>query len=462
MAENRVSLFIFRRDLRLQDNTGLIAALQSSEKVIPCFIFDPRQVDDNPYKSNNAIQFMIESLQEIDQIMREKQSKLYTFYGIAHDVVEKLLTHHPIDAVYVNRDYTPFSIQRDAAIEDICQQYGRYFHPYNDLLLNEPEEIFTNEGHPYSVFTYFYKKSFPHTIPEPEKNLYRNYWTKNIDLEEIDLPKELTDNGTIIKQKNDAILVHGGRENGLAILRHINNWQDYDETRDYPSDNTTHLSAHHKFGTISIRESFHTMQEAFGKKCTLIQQLYWRDFYTYIAFHNHYIFGSAFREKYNELDWEHDTSAFERWCEGKTGFPIVDAGMRQLNTCGFMHNRVRMIVASFLTKDLHMDWQKGEKYFAQQLVDYDPAVNNGNWQWTASTGCDAQPYFRIFNPWTQAEKHDPDCTYIKKWVPELQELSTKQIHNWHKKQIDGIDYPAPMLEHSDERKKALSRYKSVV
>ncbi len=254
----------------------------------------------------------------------------------------------------------------------------------------------------------------------------------------------------------------GGRQEALKILKHLKEYRTYATTRDFPSlDKTTHLSPHLKFNTCSCREIYYAMKENLSAHSPLIRSLYWRDFFTSIAFYFPHVFGKPFHKKYESLSWSYDLKKFHLWCEGKTGFPIVDAGMRELKETGFMHNRVRMIAASFLVKDLHIDWLWGEKYFAKTLIDYDPAINNGNWQWVASTGCDAQPYFRIFNPWLQQKKFDPDCIYIKKWIPELEKLSSKEIHGWYleKNHTESTDYFEPMLDHSVESKKALFKYK---
>jgi deoxyribodipyrimidine photo-lyase len=236
---------------------------------------------------------------------------------------------------------------------------------------------------------------------------------------------------------------------------------NYPETRNLPAVNgTSHLSAHHKFGTLSIRETHAAIVDAFGSHHTLINELYWRDFFTHIGYHFPRVYGSAFNTKYNAVKWDRNKSYYEAWCKGMTGFPIVDAGMRELNATGYMHNRVRMITASFLTKDLHLDWRHGERYFARQLVDYDPAVNNGNWQWSASTGCDAQPYFRIFNPWLQQKRFDPDCVYIKHWVPELSHLQPAVIHKLATSpSIRVVNYPKPIVDHSTESQKSKELFK---
>lgn len=408
------SLHIFRRDLRLADNSALIEALAQSERVIPCFIFDPRQIKDNPYKSNHCIQFMLRSLEELDAALREKQSQLYYFYGEAEHVIKQLSEELKIDAIFINRDYTPFSQQRDRNIATLCEKKSIAFHCHADALLHEPEQVLKADGTPYTVFTHAFKRAAQFAVEKTRKNNYSNYYQQPIALADDTLPHSLT------PKPNPQLLVKGGRKEGRELLRRSLSLSNYADIRNIPSLNgTTLLSAHNKFGTLSIREIYHALVSQFGEQHTLITELYWRDFFTHIAYHFPRVFNGAFHEKYNKLPWRNNNEHFEAWRKGKTGYPIVDAGMRELNTTGFMHNRVRMITASFLVKDLRIDWRWGEKYFAQQLVDYDPAVNNGNWQWSASTGCDAQPYFRIFNPSLQQKKFDPHNEYIKKWLPEF-------------------------------------------
>ena len=268
-------------------------------------------------------------------------------------------------------------------------------------------------------------------------NTHRNNYQKKISLSD----------SRFISQTHSENALQGGRKEALHLLKNIAHLKNYKEIRNFPAlAGTTHLSAHNKFGTVSIREVYQTIVKCFGKTHTLINELYWRDFFTHILYHFPHVLGEAFHKKYNDIRWENNKNFFKKWCLGMTGFPIVDAGMRELNQTGYMHNRVRMIVASFLVKDLHIDWRWGEKYFAQQLIDYDPAVNNGNWQWAASTGCDAQPYFRIFNPWRQQVQYDPDCVYIKKWLPELINISPKIIHELYKNKMNG--YPQPLVDHA--------------
>lgn len=443
------SLFIFRRDLRLDDNTGLIQALTKSQSVIPCFIFNPEQITEkNKYRSLNAIQFMIESLKDLDtQLKTKKNAKLFLFYGAPEETVEQLIKTEKIDAVFVNRDYTPFSTKRDATIKKICEKNNCAFESYDDLLLNNPDNILTGSEKPYGVFTPYFKKSSQTKVEKPEKNRFDNFYIRSIKNAEDS--KKLY--GEILSDPNPDIHSHGGTTHAKKIIKNLSDFKNYEKERNVPALSTTHLSAHMKFGTVSIRETYHAIIETLGRNHPLVRQLYWRDFYTYVAYHNPFVFGHAYHKKYDSLPWHNDKKDFIRWCQGTTGFPIVDAGMRQLNKTGFMHNRVRMIVGSFLTKDLHIDWQWGEHYFAQKLIDYDPCVNNGNWQWTASTGCDAQPYFRIFNPWLQQKNFDPECVYIKQWVPELKKIDQIIIHNWYKTKYAPLpNYPKPMIDHATE------------
>lgn len=451
------ALFIFRRDLRLYDNTALIKAFKESESVLPCFIFDQRQVEKNEYKSENALQFLIESLEELGEEIKEKKGKLYVFYGIAEEVVEKLISMEKIDAVYLNNDYTPFSKKRDASIEKICKKYSIEFNGFEDALLTTPGKIFNKSDRPYTVYTPFFKYVSTLPVSKPQTNKLGEFYKKKIDFEiKGGLWK-------FLEKKNNNLAMHGGRKNALGIFDSIKDFKGYDSERDFPSLNaTTHLSPHLKFGTVSPREVYYLVKESFSASHTLIRELYWRDFFYHIGSLFPHVFESSFYKKYDSLKWAKNDNKFKQWCEGKTGFPIVDAGMRELNETGYMHNRVRMIVSSFLVKDMHISWKWGERYFASKLVDYDPCINNGNWQWAASTGCDAQPYFRIFNPWLQQKKFDVNCEYIKKWVPELESFSPNEIHNIFKTPLTISGYSAPILAHDVESKRAKDLYKKAL
>jgi deoxyribodipyrimidine photo-lyase len=441
------ALFIFRRDLRLEDNTGLLTACQTHDAVIPLFCFDPRQADkeSNEYFSQNAFRFMCDSLLELDQHLKNRDSKLHIISESPQDALKKLCADKGISAVYCNADYTPFSRKRDKQIKDVCQTHEIAFHRLHDLCITKPGSVLTNQGDPYRVYTPFADKARTQSVDKPRRNNFRNFG--RIRANYIQGKQAIEDyrpegGGKIVQQ--------GGRANATEKLRRIAQHEDYEEDREVPAiEGTTRLSAHLKFGTISVREMYWTVRDALGVDHGLITELYWRDFYQHVLYHYPDVLGEPFNDQFEDLNWRHDTDDFQRWQEGKTGFPIVDAGMRELRTVGWMHNRVRMIVASFLTKDLQIDWRWGEKHFAQNLVDYDPASNNGGWQWAASTGADAQPYFRIFNPWTQGEDYDPDCEYIKEYVPELRDVDPESIHGIEDNGVpEDVDYPAPMVNHN--------------
>ena len=303
------------------------------------------------------------------------------------------------------------------------------------------------------MFTPYYKQALTFTVTPPQKLTQGAFYSDT-------LKSSFLATHPLVYTKNSSSVVTGGTAQAQKIVRPLEDFTNYEQEHNFPSIATTHLSAHNKFGTVSIRTVYHAIYKKLGKSHPLLRQLYWRDFFTTIAFFFPFVFGNAFKEKYNNVVWSTNKKFFEKWCKGMTGFPIVDAGMRELNATGFMHNRARLITGSFLVKDLHINWLWGEKYFAQQLIDYDPSVNNGNWQWVASTGCDSQPYFRIFNPWLQQKKFDPECIYIKKWLPEVKNIPIKDIHNWYKTYSEYDNYHPPLVEHDYETKKAKIMYKN--
>lgn len=453
MKRYGTSLYIFRRDLRLYDNTALNEAIRLSNNVIPCFIFDPRQIEPHPYQSKPGLHFMLQSITDLEAQLKGVDGKLALFHAKPHDVIWELLAELQIAAVFVNQDYTPFSQLRDNEIADICRDLGISFHTLPDALLIEPEQGLKSDHTPYKVFTAFYNhaRQFPVDLPKTFEKCHLLKLTTECSVNQFEQFCDKT-----------MPIIPGGRQIALSLLNQISNFEDYSHYRDYPSnDATTKLSAHLKFGTCSVREAYYAIVNQLGNDYPLLRQLYWRDFFTHLAYHFPRVFGHAFITKLDHLEWDNNPYFFKAWCKGETGFPIVDAGMRELNATGFMHNRVRMIASSFLVKDLHIDWRWGERYFAQRLVDYDPCVNNGNWQWAASTGCDAQPYFRIFNPWKQQQKFDPDCEYIYRWIPQLKTISRAMIHHWDKKQIE-CDYPFPIIDHSRESRITIERYKNTM
>jgi deoxyribodipyrimidine photo-lyase len=456
--EYRLSLFIFRRDLRVDDNTALNQALELSEEVLACFIFDPRLADEKrKHFNHNAFQFLLKCLEDLKRQVRTRGGYLFLFSGLPEKIIAGIKEETGIDAVFFNRDYTPFSMKRDDHISTKCSGMGIDVVCCHDALLHEPGAVLTGQGKPYAVFTPFFRKASKTEVQFPATQEGGKFYSGKIGLKQVDISTFSS------WDKNDLLFTIGGRSHSLSVLQQLGNFKDYDYERDYPFiKGTTGLSAHNKLGTISIREFYHHVKEELGPGHTLISELYWRDFFINIAIYFPHVFGHAFKRKFDQLSWSDDEGLFNTWCTGQTGFPIVDAGMRELNTTGYMHNRVRMIVASFLVKDLHLDWKWGEQYFASKLVDYDPCVNNGNWQWAASTGADSQPYFRIFNPWTQQRKYDPDCEYIRQWVPELRGMDAAAIHGLERNQpAVSAGYPPAMVDHKTERDRTLAAFGSL-
>jgi deoxyribodipyrimidine photo-lyase len=462
--KNKNSIFIFTRDLRLQDNTTLLYALRESETVIPIFIFNPKQIEgSNKYKSDNCVQFMCECLDELSEELKKKGSRLYFFYDEPDIIIESLLKKYKdIDAVYINMDYTPFAKKRDLDIASVCKKYDVDFYSYEDYLLTGKDKIVNSSGECYVKFTPFFRSASKLKVKSPDKSNPKNYIEKKHELIK-EYKKDYNKSGFYANNPN--ISVHGGRKNALKILKNILDYKDYNEDRDYPNKEcTTKLSAYLKFNVVSIREVYEVFKKKLGLKNKLIQQLYWREFYMIIL--NHYpqlLQKKSMKPAYDNIKWDNNSKFFKLWCEGKTGIPINDAGMRQMNQTGFMHNRCRMIVASVLIKSLQIDWRWGEKYFATKLVDYDPANNNGGWGWVSSSSTDSQPFFRIFNPYRQAESFDKECEYIKKWIPELKDVPAKDILNWEEayEKYPNIKYPAPIINFAESKEKTLKMYKAI-
>lgn len=458
--EYGLSVHIFRRDLRLNDNTALLNALDRSEVVIPVYIAEPELGTDNPHIPAVRHSFIIRSLNELDLELKERRSRLYYFSEGTGRALKYLIKETGAEAVFANRDYSPYAEKRDIRVREILKSAA--IPEYNltpDLLLNEPDRVLRRDGGTYSVFTPYFRRAEEYRVRAPLKCRDDNFYRKDdINSDGSKIPDA---NNSREKEKSEteglktgpgSYHLRGGRTEALNLLKKVAELGDYSNTRNIPSvKGTTHLSAHLRFGTVSVREVYHAIAGTLGYDPGLLRQLYWRDFYIYTAFHNPHVFSGPFRRKYEKLPWNDDEKLFEKWCSGNTGFPIVDSGMRELNSTGYMHNRVRMITASFLVKDLHINWMRGERYFASKLLDYDPCVNNGNWQWSASTGSDSQPWFRIFSPWLQQKKYDPDCIYIKRWVPELSDIPPSWIHNpelLNRHEIKG--YPRPVADHREE------------
>lgn len=438
-----MNIFIFHSDLRLHDNIGLAECL--SEKTVPVFIFTPEQLGDtNKYKSQNAINFMCESLKDLDDELRKHHSKLHTYYGNTAEVVAKILRKHDILGVYSNFGYTPFAKKRDADVEKVCKQFDVEFHQFHDYGLLPIGEVKTSGG-VYKKYTPYYLAAKHKKIPKPAKYSLSNL--AKIQNNDVPITRFYKKPSKIVEKELKA----GGRKNGLAVLGR--DFSKYGKTRNMLEINTTQLSAYIKFGCLSIREVYH---EVSGEE--LIKQLFWREFFMNIVDEYPKVLNGThghrnFNPKYDKILWNtRSDTYFKRWCEGRTGYPVVDAAMKQLNQIGWMHNRGRLITAAFLVKLLGYHWELGERYFATKLRDYDPAQNNGGWQFVAGSGVDAQPYFRMFNPWLQSAKYDPDAVYIKKWCPELKNVEPGDIHKWYQTWEDyDIDYPRPMVEYEDSR-----------
>jgi deoxyribodipyrimidine photo-lyase len=426
----KVNFFWFRRDLRLEDNTALHHALNSGQKVIPVFIFDEEILDKLP-KNDARVSFIYDKLSEINQELSKYGSGVLIKKGNPVEVWKELTKEFLIQEVFLNKDYEPYAITRDNAVKELLQEKGVKVNSFKDQVIFEENDVLKDDGKPYTVFTPFKKK-------------WLKKFDKVNDVKECEI-LSLADNFSKVKAEFPSLESIGFEKSDITVKPYNFSFLDnYDKTRDYPfKDTTSYLSPHLRFGTVSIRKIVKTALET---NQTFLSELIWREFFMQILFHFPNVVTKSFRAKYDVIPWENDKNKFEKWCKGETGYPLVDAGMRQLNSTGYMHNRVRMVVASFLCKHLLIDWRWGEAYFAEKLLDYDLSANNGNWQWAAGTGCDAAPYFRVFNPTEQLKKFDKDLIYTKTWVKDLDELT----------------YPTPIVEHKQAREKAIKTYKEAI
>ncbi|MDP2542335.1 deoxyribodipyrimidine photolyase [Tenacibaculum discolor] len=426
--ENKVSIFWFRRDLRLEDNKGLHEALQSGNKVVPLFIFDKDILESLP-KNDARVTFIYQTLQKLDKELREYRSSLIIKKGKPLEVWRKLIEEYTIQRVYTNKDYEPYAIKRDKEIADFLTSKGIRFNAFKDQVIFEENEVLKNDGTPYTVFT-----------------PYKNKWLQNFS-EKKDTQDFTIDLANFYQFSSEfpPLASIGFEESTIKVKPYnLSNLDLYDEVRDFPAeDKTSYLSPYLRFGLLSTRKM---VRFALKTNQTFLSELIWREFFMQILYHFPKVVTQNFKQKYNAVPWRNNEEEFKKWCEGKTGYPMVDAGMRELNETGYMHNRVRMITAGFLCKHLLIDWRWGEAYFAEKLLDYDLSANNGNWQWAAGTGCDAAPYFRVFNPESQLKKFDKDLQYVRKWVRDFDELT----------------YPQPMVEHKFARERAISTYKNAL
>ena len=454
-----MSIFIFRRDFRLSDNIGLINLLKdSTDSIIPIFIFTPKQIKRNSYKSYNCIQFMIDSLKDLNESIKKNGSKLNIFYGEDIDVIKEISKNIKINKVYTNTDYTTFATKRDKKLKKELDKINIEFKYFHDICLFEPGTVKNKTDGIYQKFTPFYKLLLTREVPKVIKGKFKDKF-KNISSNEFSISWKDTEK---FHKNNNKINVLGGRKFAKEILKGISKWDKYSNNHNNLNYETTFLSAYLKFGCISIREAYHLIKDKFGLNNSILRQLYWREFYYHLGYSFPHVLGKSLKPDYDKIKWSNKKDTLEAWKNANTGFPIVDACMMQLNETGYMHNRGRLIVASFLIKNLLHDWRDGEKYFATMLVDYDPLVNNGNWQWVAGSGADSQPYFRIFNPWTQGKKFDKDCEFIKKGFPFLKDVPNNEIHEWDEHYKKYNFYRGPIIDYKKSRVKTLDAYKKAL
>jgi len=453
-------LFIFRRDLRVVDNNGLNLLNEKCKNIYTIFIFTPEQAGNgNKYKSDNALQFMIESLEDLASNISKMGGQLHTFYGHNDKVVEDCIKAFDINVVCFNLDITPYARERDAKIIKLCEKMETYVMYDHDYYLHEPGTIVNGSGNPYVKFTPYYEKAKKLKVEAPA-GIRKLHLAKS----SAHVPNKITLDLAMKKfvgKENPDILVHGGRENALKQMRQAaKNIKHYAQTRNDLAKPTSQLSAYIKFGAVSVREVY----KVFRSKHDFIRQLYWREFYGNVLYSFPRVLGHSLNPKYDKIKWHHNERWFEAWKKGETGIPLVDASQRQLLQTGWTHNRGRMISSSILIKILLIDWREGERFYAQHLVDYDIGSNNAGWQWSAGSGSDAQPFFRYFNPYMQSKNNDPDCEYIKQWIPELKDVPSKDIHDWEttwEKQKE-CGYPKPIVNYAEQKEISLKMYKDAL
>lgn len=432
-----ISVVWLRRDLRLHDNAALYHALRSGRPVLPLFIFDRNILDKLEDRRDRRVEFIHQQVSQLQEKLAKKNSGIVVRYGTPLEVWQQLLREYSIEGVYTNRDYEVYAKDRDGQIASLLNEHGISFESFKDQTIFDQDEVMTGTNTPYTVFTP-YSRRWHDKLRDPF--FLKEYPTAKYAKNYLKLPAPLP--VTSLEEMNFHPVGEPFPKQTVAdsLLKH------YKETRDFPAQHgTSELSIHLRFGTISIRDLARQAQDLSreGSPATFLNELCWRDFYFQVLNHFPHVEQYSFRREYDNIKWRNNEEEFGKWCRGETGYPLVDAGMRQLNTIGWMHNRVRMVTASFLCKHLLIDWRWGERYFAQKLRDYDLSANNGGWQWAAGSGTDSAPYFRVFNPSAQAEKFDPNGEYIRQWVPEF----------------NSLDYPRPMVDHTMARQRAIEAYK---
>lgn len=454
------TIFLFRRDFRLIDNLGLIKACQESEVVIPVFIFDEKQcvAEKNSYFSHASAQFMIESLKMLNEQLNRLGSRLFYFFGSYPTIFERVLDEVKPEAVYLNEDYTPFSIKRDQSIKLMCESKEIAFQSCNDIMLVEKGTVLKKDGTFYTDYIPYYVAAAKVSVPRPVIEVYKNFLDKNENF-----IIEFKEDPKMFYEHQEGINSLPGRVNAFRILNNMILFADYAKDRNLADKPTTEVSSYLKYGNISIRELYWAIADSLGKKHDLIRQLYWRDFYYNVLWFFPEAVYDSYWPQFRELSWEHNEVWFEAWKHGKTGYPLVDAAMRCLAYTHYLPNSLRLSASNFLAKVLGLDWRLGQRWFANLLVDYDLALNNGGWQWSASTGIVCQPYHVIFNPYTQSRTMDKECTFIRKWVPELRDVPTKHIQNWatHCHKYGHTNYPMPIVDFEDRKKYVINWYKEL-
>lgn len=456
-------LFLFHRDFRIIDNNGLIEMSKKCDKLYTCFIFTNEQVVKNSFKSTNSIQFMIESLMDLQTNIHKVGGKLICCHGSTITCLTNIIDVLDIEILGFNEDYTPYAKDRIEKIKKMCKKENVICETFHDYYINKPGTILTGSNSVYKKFTPYYEKCIIEHISDVQSTLLPNKFAiKNLTKSQKNIENTITLEKAMEKYVpsiNDNLVVNGGRSLGLKqLLKAVNELNDYKNDRDDMSKETSLLSAYIKFGCISIREILSKFFLKYGKFSEYIRQLIWRDFYMDLLNAYPESLGHL-HDKTMDKKWTYNDVWLEKWKKGQTGFPIVDAGMRQMNKTGYMHNRARMVVASFLTKILNIDWKEGEKYFAQTLVDYDVASNSGNWQAVVGGGLYLMPWFRVLSPWAQSEKHDIDSKYVKSWIPELKDVSPKHIHKWYKyyKKNPDCKYNKPMVDYDEYVEKYMTK-----
>ena len=455
-----MNILIFRRELRIQDNTAFNYLVKNNLNITPIFIYDTRQIEksNNSYFSDKSVQFMHESLKSLEKNIKKFKGKLFFYYGISENVIKEILDNYQVDNLVFNKDFTIFSRERDRKIIQICQNKGVNVRVLKDIELYDFSKIKTKSGTPYKKFKWFYKNTQKMDINLP------NDLSKKAKFNNSNPLTRYSCSLSLISEKytfNKNIFVRGGRENAIKILKkNIKNLANYPDIRQFPIKNkntTSYLSAYNKFGCVSIREVAEHIYDTLGNSGNpIIRQLVWRDFYYNLVYNYPETFSGNQDSVIKNFPWKNNMHNFKAWCDGKTGFPFIDAGMRQLNREGYMNNRVRLCCASFLVRNLHIDWRQGEKYFAKQLVDYDPSQNNGNWQWISSSGLESQAYYRYMNPTKDLIKYDPRCIYVKKYITELKDETIDNILN--NNYSENCTYPDYIVD----LKTSFSEFKAIV